>query len=274
MDFTDSQSGWIWAVKNGGALSSNSVSENINQHDGQGDFTFDLTKARGGDSLNPFVQAAATGTASGGASPTSASSSNGSGASGDESPSEESSGGESYGGGSSIGSSSGGGSAEREKRDHAVIAHGTTMGLAFALFFPIGAIIIRLFNFRGLVWVHVATQVFAYTIAVVGLGLGIYIAVTPSQYQLVSLTTRSFLTWDFPPPPAKLTSIVRTDRDLPPHHRHPRRRAPSPPTHPRPHPPLHLQTSRRAHHLGHRSRLVRSRRHHPGDHQRRVGPKT
>lgn len=180
MDFTDSKSGWIWAIKNGRALSSNSVSADIDQHDNQGDFSFDLTKARGGDSLNPFKAAPATNTASGGASPTSASSSNGSGAGGDESSGDGS--GESYGGSSSGGYSGG----ERKTRHHAVIAHGTTMGAAFALFFPIGAIIIRLFNFRGLVWVHVATQIFAYTIALAGLGLGVYIAVTPSEYKLVS----------------------------------------------------------------------------------------
>ena len=180
MDFTDSKSGWIWAVKSGSALSSNSVSADINQHNNQGEFQLDLTKARGGDSLNPFKVAAATNTGAGGASPTSASSSSGSGAGGDQS-----SGGSS--GDSSSGSSDGGSSGgDQQKRDRAVIAHGTTMSLAFVLFFPIGAIIIRLFNFRGLVWVHVATQISAYMVALAGLGLGVYIAVTPSSEKLVS----------------------------------------------------------------------------------------
>ena len=55
------------------------------------------------------------------------------------------------------------------------------MGFAFAFLFPLGAIIMRAASFRGLVWVHAGIQLFAYTLALVGLGLGVYIAVYPES---------------------------------------------------------------------------------------------
>lgn len=55
------------------------------------------------------------------------------------------------------------------------------MGLAFAFLFPLGAIIMRTLSFRGLIWVHAAIQIFAYILAVVGLGLGVYIAIYPES---------------------------------------------------------------------------------------------
>ena len=61
------------------------------------------------------------------------------------------------------------------------ITHGTVMGLAFAFLFPVGAIIIRTASFRGAVYIHAATQAFAYALAIVGFGLGIYIAVYPES---------------------------------------------------------------------------------------------
>ncbi|GAB7337801.1 hypothetical protein MBLNU457_4211t1 [Dothideomycetes sp. NU457] len=61
------------------------------------------------------------------------------------------------------------------------IAHGVLMGLAFAVIFPSGAIIMRLFHFKGLIWVHAATQSLAYILALAGLGLGVWIAVNSQQ---------------------------------------------------------------------------------------------
>ena len=55
------------------------------------------------------------------------------------------------------------------------------MGFAFAFLFPLGAILIRVASFRGLIWVHAAIQSLAYALALVGLGLGIYIAVYPES---------------------------------------------------------------------------------------------
>lgn len=62
-----------------------------------------------------------------------------------------------------------------------MIAHGVIMGLAFALVFPLGSILIRIFSFPGLLWVHAGTQLFAYVLSIVGLGLGIYIALKPER---------------------------------------------------------------------------------------------
>ncbi|OCK79689.1 hypothetical protein K432DRAFT_60124 [Lepidopterella palustris CBS 459.81] len=63
-----------------------------------------------------------------------------------------------------------------------VIAHGICMGLAFAIFFPLGAAILRALNFGGLVWFHAGWQIFTYCIAIAGLGLGIWIADTTDQW--------------------------------------------------------------------------------------------
>ena len=183
MDFSSSNTDWIWAVKDGSSVSSNSQSANLQMHSQQGSFNFDLTKGRGGNSLNPFVDTAATATAAGGSSPTSGSSAAGQQQSGSSSSGEGSSGG--YGGGAAGGSAGAYASIASNfaKRNKAVVAHGIIMGLAFALLFPSGALLIRVFSFRGLVWVHAAFQLFAYTLAIVGLGLGVYIAVWPSQVQ-------------------------------------------------------------------------------------------
>jgi len=65
------------------------------------------------------------------------------------------------------------------------------MGLTFALLFPSGALLIRMFSFNGLVWVHAGFQIFAYALAIVGLGLGVFISLWPSQDQgLVCLKYR------------------------------------------------------------------------------------
>lgn len=57
-----------------------------------------------------------------------------------------------------------------------LIAHGVMAGLAFAVFFPLGAISIRLLSFPGLVWFHAGVQIFAYLFYTVAFGLGIYMA--------------------------------------------------------------------------------------------------
>ncbi|THZ25815.1 hypothetical protein D6C90_09129, partial [Aureobasidium pullulans] len=92
---------------------------------------------------------------------------------GDDSGGSSSSGSSGYGSGSSGSSSSGfGGSAgfsipfggDFEKAQRAQIAHGVLASLAFVIFFPFGAISIRLFSFRGLLWFHAIVQVLAYLI--------------------------------------------------------------------------------------------------------------
>lgn len=78
-------------------------------------------------------------------------------------------------------------------RHNAVITHGTVMGFTFAFLFPLGAILIRVASFRGLIWLHAAVQSLAYALALVGLGLGIYIAVYPES-QVCQTSSRSM--WD------------------------------------------------------------------------------
>lgn len=170
MDFSSSNTDWIWAVKDGSSISSDSVSANLQQHSQQSAFSFDLTKARGGNSLNPFVDTGATATAAGGSNPTSGASAAG----------QEQSGSSSSDGSSGSGSPT---ASDFAKQNRAIIAHGIIMGLTFALLFPSGALLIRMFSFKGLVWVHAGFQIFAYALAIVGLGLGVFIAVWPSQDQ-------------------------------------------------------------------------------------------
>lgn len=182
MDFTSSKTNWIWAFKSGSALSTNSQSANLQQHSNYDSFNFDLTQARGGNSLNPFESTSATATTAATASPSASSSSS--------SSSDSSSGSQ---GTQGDGAASGSFSAESSiaanfaKRHKAVIAHGILMGLAFALLFPTGSFLIRLLSFRGLVWVHAAFQMFTYAIALAGLGLGVYISVWPSEVSEANL---------------------------------------------------------------------------------------
>lgn len=70
---------------------------------------------------------------------------------------------------------------------HVAIAHGTIMCLAFALCFPAGSILIRLGHFKGVVYVHAGVQLFAYMMALGGMGMGVWLANAP---KLVGEKTR------------------------------------------------------------------------------------
>lgn len=155
MSLTSSSSQWIWGAKSGSPIKSDSTSADLSQHNAYGNFKLDLSKAQGGSSLNPFVN---TGSAS--------SSSSTSGTSSSPTPSSDSN-----GDGGSSGGDSGGGSV-----DSMTSAHGVLMGIAFLGLFPLGAIMIRLLSFRGLLYVHAAIQVLALILAIVGLGLGVWLA--------------------------------------------------------------------------------------------------
>lgn len=56
-----------------------------------------------------------------------------------------------------------------------LIAHAVLACLAMVIFFPLGAIAIRTFSFPGLIWFHGGLQVFAYSMFIAAVGLGIYI---------------------------------------------------------------------------------------------------
>ncbi|EGX46858.1 hypothetical protein AOL_s00097g284 [Orbilia oligospora ATCC 24927] len=171
LSVTNTRSNWIWADKDGSALDSSDVEANIQQHDRTGVFTFDLTRAAGGDSSNPFVQSAqssasttATGfvtRTTGGPRPTSTN-----GASGDDGDDNLNLG----SGSSNIVSSA----AARIARMLKI--HGILMGLAFAVFFPLGAIIIRLMPGPHKADIHMIVQVVGFALSVAGLAYGVLLA--------------------------------------------------------------------------------------------------
>ena len=162
MNFTDSSSSWIWAVKDGSAIDSDSTSANLNQHTDMGSFTLDLTQARGGSSLNPFVASDATTSAATSSGSTSTATSSSVPSSGANSDSDDS-----------------GGDGDVALQNRATVAHGVMMALAFVIFFPLGAVIVRLFSLP--IWAHAGVQIFAYTMALAAFGLGVWIASTTSQ---------------------------------------------------------------------------------------------
>ncbi|KAF2139557.1 iron reductase domain protein [Aplosporella prunicola CBS 121167] len=57
-----------------------------------------------------------------------------------------------------------------------LIAHGVLACLAFVIFFPFGAISIRLFSFPSLIWFHAAIQILGYMLFIAAFGIGVYIA--------------------------------------------------------------------------------------------------
>lgn len=100
---------------------------------------------------------------------------------------------------------------------HAKIAHGTIMCLAFVIFFPAGSFVIRLGRFKGVVYVHAGIQMFAYIMALAGMGLGIYVSNVSTKFGRPSLVS-------YAPQPALTQEPVRAysspaDSPIPSHHR-------------------------------------------------------
>jgi hypothetical protein len=58
------------------------------------------------------------------------------------------------------------------------MAHAIISSLAFVIFFPLGAIGIRMLSFKNVVWVHAGWMMGAYILALAGIGMGIWQAVT------------------------------------------------------------------------------------------------
>ncbi|KAK7531576.1 uncharacterized protein J3D65DRAFT_638043 [Phyllosticta citribraziliensis] len=189
MDFTSSSAQWIHAALAGSSLNTDDPNADISKHaDNYGSFTWDFSQAKGGSTANPFTAAGATTSNS---CPTNSGSSNGSGSS--NSGSGSGSGGP--GSGSGFGGFGGfnraeddcananganqlgqGFQAEIRRMRRIQTAHGVVACLAWAVFFPAGAISIRVFSFPGLVWFHAAMQIFSYGLYVAGFGLGVYLA--------------------------------------------------------------------------------------------------
>lgn len=68
MDFTSSSADWIYALKSGSALNSDSLTETIVQHDTAAPFTWDISDAKGGSDVNPFVSTSGSTGSTGGSS--------------------------------------------------------------------------------------------------------------------------------------------------------------------------------------------------------------
>jgi hypothetical protein len=162
MSLTSSSSAWIWAYKTGSAVSSNSVSVSVSEHSKYGSTTLNLQNAAGGSSSNPFTTTVAS-TSSGSSSSSSSSLSD----SGSNTTTDD--GGE------------GGGGGEPDNLNMVIMAHAILAPAAFVLFFPTGAMIIRLLGFKGVVWVHAGWMVTTYIIVLAAMGMGVWIAVMTQQ---------------------------------------------------------------------------------------------
>lgn len=140
MSFNDTSSEWIWAHKTGAAVSSDSIDANIEFHDEFGLANLNLQTATGGESANPFLTAGSVST-----------------------PSQTSSG----------TSDSGTGPSDSARVS---ISHGVLASLAYVILFPSGAIAIRIFSFRNLLWLHAGWMVGTYLIVLASLGMGVWMA--------------------------------------------------------------------------------------------------
>ncbi|KAH1390878.1 hypothetical protein KXW83_009383 [Aspergillus fumigatus] len=136
-DVTSTSSPWIWAVKHGPMLDSDSVSATITIHDFSGVATVNMKQATGGSSENPFV---------GGSMSSSSSSASAA---------------------LTINSES-----VRKKR----IAHAVLMIVTFVLLFPLIALGIPLFPSARTVVIHASLQLCTLALVLAGFGLGISMA--------------------------------------------------------------------------------------------------
>ena len=81
-------------------------------------------------------------------------------------------------------------------RTNAHIAHGTVMSVAIVLFFPLGGMIMKLFKFPRLVWIHAAVQMVGMLILITGFALGIWLSILHNEVSLVSVCCLRWLpTW-------------------------------------------------------------------------------
>lgn len=170
MDFTAESANWIHAYKTGDALNSDDLEENISQHQKYASFKWSLTDAQGGDNTNPFVAPAVadspTASVGSSASATASTTTRPTSSGGDTGSSSDT---------TFLGASAPfGGNADYG--DTLTTAHGTLASLAFVALFPAGAILIRVANFAGLVWLHAAIQTVGFLLFIAAFGLGIYIA--------------------------------------------------------------------------------------------------
>jgi len=165
MDLSSTSSNWIYAYKAGSALNSDSVSASIQQHDNYGTFTLNLAAATGGSgNVNPFTTMSASNTGMTSMSGNSTTNSTM----------------------TDMGSSTMESSPQNVISD-GTVAHGIMGTAAFVLLFPSGSIVMRVFNFKGLIWLHVGIQVLGYLVALALMETGVWIAVNNEEVCATSL---------------------------------------------------------------------------------------
>ncbi|KAK3617940.1 hypothetical protein LTR22_026544 [Elasticomyces elasticus] len=140
MDFTGSSSNWIFASKTGARMDADDISANI-----QGAFLWDFSQAKGGSDHNPFLNSAATGSASPVASTAATT--------------------------ACIASSESAGS------EAVVLAHGILACIAFVGIFPLGGILIRIIDSKYTVRIHARLQLLGYAFFIAAFVLGVAMAV-------------------------------------------------------------------------------------------------
>ncbi|KAL3425725.1 integral membrane protein [Phlyctema vagabunda] len=148
MSYTDTSSAWIWSYLVGPPIASDRVDARLQQHSQFGTTSFNLPAATGGNGSNPFIAANAT--------PESNMTTVSTGTS-QPSP------------------------AMVRKYNMVLMTHAILAPVAFVLLFPTGAIGIRVLRFTGLVYVHAGWMTFALAIAIVAMGLGIWLADAGNQ---------------------------------------------------------------------------------------------
>jgi hypothetical protein len=150
----------MYAYK-GGSIMSDSVSVSIDQHDSYGTFQLNLASATGGDgTMNPFTSTTAAASNTG---MTAGVSSNNS----TMNPTNT----------MNMGTTD---PHQRQLMD-GTTAHGIMGAAAFVLLFPSGSIVMRIFNFKHLIWVHVGIQIMGYIMALAVMETGVWIAVHNGQ---------------------------------------------------------------------------------------------
>jgi hypothetical protein len=189
-------------MKSGSAAKSDDTKYHIQQHDNMGAFNFDLTKATGGDSDNPFLNAATPSgsdpSSTGSSSSPSSTNRNGWGPFGWGGPygpngpngdngnngNNGNSGNDGSNGSSGNSGSSGGSEAigtTPQKLQSIRTAHCIIMSLTFLVLLPVGALLMRTFTFPSLAYVHAAAQLFSLTLALAGFALGVWYIRTTKQ---------------------------------------------------------------------------------------------
>lgn len=157
MMFNDENSDWIFAYKTGPAIKSDNVSAPIVFHDKYGPTNIDLTKAVGGGSLNPFATSGST---------------SGSGTTGGASGDTKS------------------GTKPPLVFTKVLMAHAILLPLAFIVFYPLGAMAIRLVRFKGLVWLHASWMIFTYLMVLCGMGL-VSLSRSVAQFSILMTCSRA-----------------------------------------------------------------------------------